>query len=178
MLLKPNALILRVPTPDEHASALAHAINHYDVAKFILCPHPYDTTGALGFIAKNAKQDVPAYSIFKDDQLIGGVELCADRELGYWITPSEWGNGYVTVRPAMPCWRAILPTPDAPDVTSGYQPSNQGSAKVQVTLGFRIESHTTDTHPTWGEYTHENTILTREDWMHALSLHTSCSYIA
>ena len=167
-VIKTKRLILRVPTPDD-ASAVAHAINHYDVAKFILCTHPYDTIGARGFIAKNAKQDFPAYSIFKDDQLIGGVELCVDRELGYWITPSEWGNGYVSEASNALLARHFA-DPNAGDVTSGYQPSNLGSAKVQVKLGFRIESHTTETHPTWGKYTHENTILTREDWMHALSL--------
>jgi RimJ/RimL family protein N-acetyltransferase len=156
-------LVLRVPTPED-AGALAQAINHHDVVRYILCPYPYDIAHADGFIASNLNNAIPAYSIFKDAELIGGIGLDDELELGYWITPSEWGQGYVTEASNVLLARHFA-KPDAADVNSGYQPSNLGSAAVQVKLGFRIISHTTEIDKVWGEYNHDNTVLTRKDWL-------------
>jgi RimJ/RimL family protein N-acetyltransferase len=166
-VIKTKRLVLRVARPED-AAALARAINHHDVAKYILCPYPYDLGDAESFIASNRKKSNPAYSLFKEGTLIGGVELNDEMELGYWITPEQWGKGYVTEASKAVLARHFEQA-DAPEVSSGYQPSNLGSATVQVKLGFRVVSHTTESSQIWGEYSHENTILTREDWMHVLS---------
>jgi RimJ/RimL family protein N-acetyltransferase len=167
-IVKTKRLVLRTPFTAD-AVQLARAINHYDVAKYILCPHPYTQADAEWFIVGNATKDAPAKSIFLDGELIGAIELDADFELGYWITPSQWSKGIVTEACNAMLERHFA-RDDASDVTSGYQPDNMGSAIVQQRLGFVESKRGIISDDKWGELDHIDTVLTRDNWLAAQGL--------
>ena len=159
-----DRLVLRTPSVSD-VSALVQALNNYEITKWLAkVPHPYTDVDAQQFIAANADKAHPTYHIYHDGRLIGGVGLGGLVGLGYWLIPDAWGKGYVTEASSALLARHFVDA-DAQAVASGYQSSNLGSAKVQAKLGFRIVSQTNDTDPVWGDYMHENTELTRADWL-------------
>jgi RimJ/RimL family protein N-acetyltransferase len=138
-------LLLRPGWPED-ARPLRDAIAHESVAmKLARLPWPYGVGDAEWFLSLPRAEDHADFLIMKrtngQPQLIGGIGIAHDTtedgpELGYWITPSEWGKGYVTE-----AGRAVLAlareTLRIPRLVSGHFADNPASGAVLRKLGFR-----------------------------------------
>lgn len=105
--LETARLDLRPPVASDLPGLVA-AIDDRRISETTTIPHPYRRAEGLRFvrttrakIARGAGADLLAFA--KDDgRLVGGVGLNVrelDRgglyaEVGYWVVPSEWGQGY------------------------------------------------------------------------------------
>ncbi|MEL6640172.1 MAG: GNAT family N-acetyltransferase, partial [Pseudomonadota bacterium] len=73
------------------------------------------------------------WAIYQDGALIGGMG--ADRELGYWLTPTAWGHGFATE-----AGRAVVAEMFADPIVEVVQSShfveNTASRNVLYKLGF------------------------------------------
>ena len=104
MFVRTQRLTLR-PGWTEDAAALADAIGHEEVVRNLgRAPWPYPIEAAETFVADFADPAEPKFLIFEHRgdglRLIGGMGVSPLRdephELGYWITPDAWGQGYAT----------------------------------------------------------------------------------
>jgi RimJ/RimL family protein N-acetyltransferase len=143
-------LLLRPGWIDDAAqlhAAIAHESIAYNLAKL---PWPYTMGDAQWFLGQTRDHAEANFLIFARTEaapcLVGGIGLHDDRgqmEIGYWITPSQWGKGYVTE-----AGRAVIDIARhslrLPRLVSGHFVDNPASGKVLRKLGFkptgRIES--------------------------------------
>ena len=104
MFARTPRLTLRPGWPED-APALARAIAHEEVAfKLSRLPWPYTLAHAEDWLARAPEPDNHAFLIFAHDrgprpELVGGMGLHpwdGDLEIGYWLTPAAWGQGYAT----------------------------------------------------------------------------------
>jgi len=133
-------LLLR-PGWAEDAAALARAIDSEEVIRNLaVVPWPYRLADAEEFLALPCEPKRPRFLITRraDGALIGGIGLHGkhEAELGYWIAPDFWGQGYATE-----AGRAVVALADnslrLPRVTAGHALDNPNSGKVLAKLGFR-----------------------------------------
>ena len=100
-----SALIREFSSDD--IEPLQEAINHKEVAGTTCrIPHPYTLEHAEEFITRSMEQyDIAEaeeldYAIEKDGNLVGGIGIRdikgGKAELGYWLTPKQWGKGITT----------------------------------------------------------------------------------
>jgi RimJ/RimL family protein N-acetyltransferase len=136
-------LLLRPGWIDDAAllqSAIAHESIAFNLAKL---PWPYTMGDAHWYLGQKRKEGDAVFLIFtRTDaapRLIGGIGLHEDRgemEIGYWITPSEWGKGYVTE-----AGNAVINIARhslrLPRLVSGHFTDNPASGKVLRKLGFK-----------------------------------------
>jgi RimJ/RimL family protein N-acetyltransferase len=144
MFARTERLLLR-PGWIEDALPLRDAIAHEDVAhKLARLPWPYTLGDAQWYLSQERGAEDVNFLIFARTsaapRLIGGIGIHADEngepEIGYWITPSEWGKGYATEagRAVMNIARHGL---RLPRLVSGHFADNPASGHVLRKLGFR-----------------------------------------
>lgn len=144
MFARTKRLTLRPGWPEE-AETLAEAIAHEGVAmKLARLPWPYAIGDAEAFLAVPRGPTDARFFILSHEhaypRLIGGIGLTmtgrGTAELGYWLTPQEWGRGYATeaghavidmARHALPLRR----------IEASHHLDNPGSRRVLEKLGFR-----------------------------------------
>ena len=143
MFARTARLTLRPAWPED-APALVKAIAHESVVtKLALVPWPYTDAHAAEFLARPETPDHLFRLVFahgrQGARLIGGIGLHArgeERELGYWFTPSAWGQGYATE-----AGRAMLDIArhglGLKRLVSAYFLDNPASGRVLAKLGFR-----------------------------------------
>ncbi len=149
MELETRRLLLR-PLQDHDAPAMAHALNNFEVSKYLSrVPFPYGLDDARNFINLQRGFD-PATKIcaiaFRaaPDELIGVIayERKANGvgfEFGYWLSESCWGMRLMTEAAIAMVGQAFLT--DGIDVlSSGYW--NPVSGRLLRNLGF-VETHRT-----------------------------------
>ena len=133
-------LLLR-PGWAEDAADLARAIDSEKVIRNLaVVPWPYRLADAEAFLALPCEVKRPRFLITRraDGTLVGGIGLHGkhEAELGYWIAPEYWGQGYATE-----AGRAVIALADdslrLPRVTAGHALDNPNSGKVLAKLGFR-----------------------------------------
>lgn len=149
MFARTERLTLR-PAWREDAPLIARAIAHESVVTMLSrAPWPYLDEDAQAFAARDRPGDDPTFMIFRhvggQVELIGGIGI--DRatdgasELGYWLTPGAWGQGYATE-----AGRAVIElareTLRIPRLTAGHFVDNPASGKVLRKLGFRPTGRT------------------------------------
>lgn len=143
MFARTERLLLR-PGWAEDALPLRDAIAHEEVAfKLARLPWPYTLGDAQWFLNLPRAEGQVEFLILKrtrgEPKIIGGIGISSEvedaPELGYWITPSEWGKGYVTEagRAVMDIARRTL---RLPRLVSGHFVDNPASGKVLRKLGF------------------------------------------
>ena len=143
MFARTPRLLLRPGWPED-APALAKAIAHEDVAfKLARLPWPYGIADAQWFLERDRSQGDASFLIFVRSsaapELIGGVGIHADEngdpEIGYWLSPDHWGQGYATEagRAVMNIARYGL---RLPKLVSGHFVDNPASGHVLRKLGF------------------------------------------
>jgi RimJ/RimL family protein N-acetyltransferase len=136
-------LLLRPGWIDD-AALLQNAIAHESVAMNLAkLPWPYTMGDAQWYLGQKRHEGDAVFLIFARAEaaarLIGGIGLHEDRgemEIGYWITPSEWGKGYATE-----AGRAVIDIARhslrLPRLVSGHFTDNPSSGKVLRKLGFK-----------------------------------------
>jgi RimJ/RimL family protein N-acetyltransferase len=136
-------LLLR-PGWAEDALPLRAAIAHEDVA-FMLArlPWPYTLGDAQFWLKQKRTEGEANFLILKRTSgapaIIGGIGIHDHDglpEIGYWLTPAEWGKGYVTEagRAVVDLARHSL---RIPQLVAGHFADNPASGKVLRKLGFR-----------------------------------------
>ncbi len=143
MFARTQRLTLR-PAWAEDATAIADAIAHEAVVtKLARVPWPYTEAHAAEFLARpETPTDLFRLVVAHERdgaRLIGGIGLHAagdERELGYWFTPSAWGQGYATeaARAMVDIARHAL---GLRRLVSAYFLDNPASGRVLAKLGFR-----------------------------------------
>lgn len=125
----------------EEAEALAAAIAHWDVARMLeRLPWPYGVEDARSWLSQPKPPNRPEPLIVRRDTgaIVGGVGLIEKEavELGYWLTPAAWGQGYATeaARALMAHGCDILVLTQ---VASGHFVDNPASGRVLEKAGFR-----------------------------------------
>ncbi|MBR0551184.1 GNAT family N-acetyltransferase [Stakelama marina] len=147
MFMRTRRLTLR-PGWAEDAPELAAAIGHQDVARMLgRMPWPYSLSDAESFLATEKREGAGFLICSRegdDAPIIGGIGFGPhdDRphELGYWLTPAAWGNGYATEAglAVIELARAL----GVPRLTAGHFVDNPASGKVLRKLGFQpIATH-------------------------------------
>lgn len=144
MFARTQRLLLR-PGWGEDAGALFRSIADERVVRnLVRAPWPYEPRHAAEFLAREGTIQAPSFLIFRvgamPPELVGGIGLdrTADdeAELGYWIAPAHWGQGYATE-----AGRAVIAIArDAlrlPRLVSGHFLDNPASGRVLRKLGFR-----------------------------------------
>jgi ribosomal-protein-alanine N-acetyltransferase len=145
--IRTERLLLRQLTPDD-AADLARAIDHELIDRTTLkIPHPYTLADAHEWIGSQSDRLRDGtgvnFAIILDDRLIGGVGLDINpgsdkAEMGYWITPAHWGNGYVTEAA-----RAVLEFAfedlGLHRVYADHFPNNPASGRVMLKIGMKPE---------------------------------------
>jgi len=103
MFIRTERLFLR-PGWIEDAPELARAIAHEPVVRMLArAPWPYGEADARAFLEALQDPRLPTLLVTlpaEKGRIIGGCGLhrgsSADVEVGYWITPDCWGNGYAS----------------------------------------------------------------------------------
>jgi RimJ/RimL family protein N-acetyltransferase len=136
-VIRTERLILRPLTPAD-AGDIAQALADWEVARWLTrVPYPYALADAETFIAANHdKSNVRAVI---DAAGLAGI-VAMEREFGYWLARSAWGQGYATEvgRAVLACHFA---DPVARAVLSGHIIGNHRSARVLQKLGFQVTGH-------------------------------------
>jgi [ribosomal protein S5]-alanine N-acetyltransferase len=104
--LQSERLEMRLPRPSD-ATEVAAAISDPRIARATLhIPYPYRQADAARWIARSRRHRVAGTSLSvllferPTDRIVGGVSLFgfdwerSKAEIGYWVTPSAWGQGY------------------------------------------------------------------------------------
>ncbi|MBT8476392.1 MAG: GNAT family N-acetyltransferase [Rhodobacteraceae bacterium] len=151
------------PVTEVDPADVVAGIGNYDVARWLgRVPYPYGLDDAAAFIAANTALAGRVWFIHDADGLVGGISI--DRELGYWLSRTAWGQGYATE-----AGDAVVDVhfadPVADDLLSGHYPGNDRSAVVLKKLGFTYTGRRTVQSAALGQTIdgHE-LVLTRAAW--------------
>ena len=152
MFIRTRRLFLR-PAWAEDARALYRAIGCWDVVKHLgRAPWPYSMADAEAFVAGEVSQPGEAsFLIFArtagDPELVGSIGFGrwqgpdTPTELGYWIAPDHWNQGYATE-----AGRAVLALAfdglRLPSLGAAHFVDNPASGTVLQKLGFRPTGET------------------------------------
>jgi RimJ/RimL family protein N-acetyltransferase len=143
MFARTERLLLRPGWIDD-APALTRAIAHENVAmKLARLPWPYTTADARTFLSLPRKQGDASFLILRRSEgapeIIGGCGLHdqdGETEIGYWLTPSMWGQGFATE-----AGRAVIQIARHSlrlgRLVSGHFVDNPASGRVLHKLGFK-----------------------------------------
>jgi len=142
MFIPTERLLLRPGWPED-APELARAFGREAVVMTLArAPWPYTLADAASFLTRD-RSDVEANFVIvlrepAGVRLIGGIGLAPDGdelELGYWITPADWGRGYVSEagRAVVDLARHAL---RLDRLVSGHFADNPASGRVLEKLGF------------------------------------------
>ena len=152
MFIRTPRLFLR-PVWAEDARALHRAIACWDVVKNLSrAPWPYSMADAEAFVAGQVLQPGEAsFLIFArtsaEPELVGSIGFGRwqgpehERELGFWIGPDHWSQGYATE-----AGRAVLALAfdglRLPSLGAAHFIDNPASGAVLAKLGFRATGET------------------------------------
>lgn len=110
-------------------------------------PHPYRIEDASDFIASSLEHDPPRnFAVMVMGRVAGGVGgeqygdvLTGTAEIGWWLTPENWGRGITTVvvkRFVRYCFEVLAWR----RVEAGVMRPNAASARVAEKAGLRLET--------------------------------------
>lgn len=130
--LRTNRLVLR-RFEDADAARVAELVGNIAVSRWLTrVPHPYSEEDAREFFANGAASE-DTLAITYESKLIGCCSL--GNELGYWLEPAAWGQGFATEAAKVLLERHFDRTDD--DVLSGHLLENSASSRVLKKLGFK-----------------------------------------
>jgi len=136
-------LLLR-PGWIEDAPVLAEAITDERIARNTArMPWPYAQTDAEEFLVREQDSDYPNFQIINRTldpvRMIGGIgfmEGDGAPELGYWIRPDSWNQGFAT-EAAQAALAAVRSSLGYTRIMAGHFVDNPASGRVLEKLGFR-----------------------------------------
>lgn len=106
-IIHTERLRIQAPQPSDIPNVTAILNNEIFAQRTLTIPFPYteaDATYWLGLAEKglqNGAQYIFVIKLQATDRLIGGIDIRIDRkndkaEVGYWLDPQYWSNGYMT----------------------------------------------------------------------------------
>lgn len=141
MFLRTERLFLR-PAWAEDAPELTRAIGQEPVVRMLArVPWPYREEHARQWIAESRNPYLPSLLITRPDlggRIIGCIGLQDDDgevEVGYWIDPTFWGQGYATE--ALRGLVSLAGTVGHRRIVSRHAADNPASGRVLRKVGFR-----------------------------------------
>jgi [ribosomal protein S5]-alanine N-acetyltransferase len=160
--LQTERLILR-PYALSDIPALLPLIGSREVAATTLrIPHPYTESYAQEFI-NGAQADLSSGKglrlgsvVRENGPLCGGIGMRIEpdhrhAELGYWIGPPYWGNGYAT-EAATAVLKYGFETLGLHRIFASHSTNNPASGKVLQKIGMRYEGNQRAHILKWGEF--------------------------
>jgi RimJ/RimL family protein N-acetyltransferase len=142
MFIRSERLFLRLAWPED-AADLHHALSDERIVRNLAqVPWPYTIEDARAFIRRPAERRFPSLLITKPSQrgsrLIGGIGLhdedgCA--QLGCWLVPEAWGQGYATE--AARAMLGVARILDHARIGARHFLDNPASGRVLEKAGFR-----------------------------------------
>lgn len=133
--------LLRTPLGSD-VPAIVAMVGNWDVARRLSrVPHPYGVADARFFLREIVPVEwVWAITLPDDEKLIGMIGLTPNKdacsaELGYWLSPQQWGRGIVT-EAATKVVTFAFEALGLAYVTSGFFADNPASGRVLEKLGF------------------------------------------
>jgi RimJ/RimL family protein N-acetyltransferase len=134
-------LSLRRPNDDD-VDAIVNIVGNWDVARRLArAPHPYGPADARYFLEQVVPAEwVWAITLQGSGAFLGAVGLTPEEgadmaDLGYWLSPAHWGQGFTTEAA-----RAVVSfgfeRVGFSFLTSGYFADNPASGQVLRKLGF------------------------------------------
>ena len=163
--LRTVRLVLR-PLEPADAPWIAREIARPEVIRMLTSPpYPYALAHAEEWVTQVRTK--PGHWVVEGDGAALGVITCSrdDRgeDLGYWLSRSAWGRGYMTEAA-----RAVAAdhfAAGADVLTSGYITDNPASARVLTKLGFApAEVLQRWSNARDGEVPVQRMVLTRDRW--------------
>lgn len=149
-------LLLRPPRLTDLPS-LVPLVGDWRVARPTRIPHPYSRKEGEEFVRTSDRKRRAGVSLYllifdrKTGRLVGGTGLheidwtdCRF-ELGYWVAPSDWGQGVASEAAYAVC-RAAFGTLGLHRVNANVYAFNPRSARVLTKLGFRLEGRSRKHH--------------------------------
>lgn len=141
MFLRTERLFLRPAWPED-ARELTRAIGHEPIVRMLArVPWPYREEHALAWIEAQRDPYLPSLLVTLPDDggRIAGVcglhEDDGEVEVGYWITPRDWGCGYATE--ALRGMLSLAKLAGHRRLVSRHAADNPASARVLRKAGFR-----------------------------------------
>jgi RimJ/RimL family protein N-acetyltransferase len=145
--IQSRRLLLRLPRRSD-TDELARAISDRRIARATLrIPFPYHRSDAAAWITRSRQKRSSGEAVSlltlerAGERIVGGASLFAfDREharaeLGYWITPSAWGQGYAP-EAAYALSRAAFRDLKLHRIEAGTFEFNEASGRVLGKVGF------------------------------------------
>lgn len=135
-----DRLILRSGHPHD-AEELTAAIAHWEVARMLeRLPWPYTVEDGRWWLSatKTNQRPEPLITLLETGAIVGGVGLIQkdEVELGYWLTPAAWGQGYAT-EAALAMVAFGRDSLGLTHIASGHFIDNPASERVLAKAGFR-----------------------------------------
>jgi RimJ/RimL family protein N-acetyltransferase len=151
MFIRTERLFLR-PGWIEDARELARAIAHEPVVRMLArAPWPYGEADARAFLESSQDPRLPSLIVTlpaERGRIIGGCGLhrgeSGEVEVGYWITPDQWGKGYA--REALGGLLGAAPLLGHRRIAARHALDNPASGSVLRANGFRPTGRTTRYH--------------------------------
>lgn len=122
------------PFHADHTAPLATALADTRITRFMPgLPTPYQEADARNFVSAVLNHGTRDWSVWRDNDLIGGLSL--NDELGFWLHPNHWGQGlgFEMCHALLSRW---FSRPEAFALHSSHDPRNTSSARLQARLGF------------------------------------------
>ncbi len=161
-------LILRPPKMND-AQNLVNGLGDYEIAKFLLVPHPYNLVMAKDWLKqKIANKNIINESYFmielKNNEFVGGIgfsEKSGKPTLSYWLMKQYWNNAY-GFEAAQSIIEYFFANSKINKIFSGALHFNIASLKIQQKLGFVKLGTTSLFCPAQNKYVENiDTMLTR-----------------
>jgi RimJ/RimL family protein N-acetyltransferase len=136
---------------------LVPLVSDWRVARPTRIPHPYGSADGIKFVRKSqtGRRNGTDFALLltstSDGRILGGIGLhridWANRraELGYWISPSEWGHGLAPEAAYALC-RIGFEALRLHRIYATVLAFNPRSARVLRKVGFRLEGRAREDH--------------------------------
>lgn len=143
MFIRSERLFLRPGWPEDWEELLARIADEAVVRNLAQAPWPYTADDARAFLKMPAAPLCPNFLVTVPTgtapaPIIGGIGLMhgeTGTELGYWIAPGHWGQGYATE--AVRAVLGLASTLGHRRISAGPFTDNPASARVLRKSGFR-----------------------------------------
>ena len=144
--------------------AITRVAGEYNVSKWLVpVPHPYSRDEAEAFVGDvHAGKHGMIWAVEREGACIGLVGL--GPELGYWLDPAHWRQGYMTeaVFAAINWWFANT---DCDEIPCAFFNGNIASSRIQEKLGFEeIGDRMSHSLARGEDVPSRRTVLTRARW--------------
>jgi len=156
-------LVLRAFTAAD-GDAVVRYLGDFQVSRWLAqVPHPFSHDDLM-LVREGGQSRWPELMAITFEGVVVGAVINTE-DLGYWIAPELWGQGFATEATSAVIDRVFRDSPVA-DIRSGYLSGNAASARVLQKLGFtQTGQSTVFVKPLGKEAEQIDLLLDRETWV-------------